>query len=112
MTIHRKLAFAVALTSAATIGAFTAAPAQCEEWQSSQVLGVPPAAPTCSSSMTWPVFKKYSRVKNFEIVGHAYLRGPWINPAFGHVGMAMNTMRVCDSRSLIWPATTQSCSAC
>ena len=37
-------------------------------------------------------------MKNFEIVGHAYLRGPWINPAFGHVGMATNTMRVCDSK--------------
>ena len=96
MTIHRKLAFAVALISAATIGAFTAAPAQGEEWESSQALEVPPGSADMFQLNDLASFKKYSRVHNFEIVGHAYLRGPWINPAFGHVGMAINTMRICD----------------
>src|SRR3954447_11458221 len=67
-----------------------------EEWQSSQVLEVPPNGADMFQLNDLESFKKYSRVKNFEIVGHSYLRGPWINPAFGHVGMAMNTMRICD----------------
>jgi hypothetical protein len=96
MIMHRKFTFAVALTSAATIGAFTAVPAQCEEWESSQALEVRPDGADMFQLNDLASFKKYSRVHNFEIVGHAYLRGPWINPAFGHVGMAINTMRICD----------------
>jgi len=87
------------LAGIATAGALSAAASpQDEEWQSAQVLGVPSAGADMFQLNDLEAFKKYSRVKNFEIVGHAYLRGPWINPSFAHVGMAMNTMRVCDSK--------------
>src|SRR5437588_3180985 len=88
------LAVVLSVVAAASVDALT----QEQEWQSSQVLGVPPAGTDMFQLNDLDAFKKYSRVKNFEIVGHAYLRGSWINPAFAHVGMAMNTMRVCDSK--------------
>ena len=88
----KVLAFAfVAATASCTNGW-----AQQEEWESSQVLEVPPGGADMFQLNDLESLKKYSRVKNFEIVGHSYLRGPWINPAFGHVGMAINTMRICD----------------
>ena len=98
MTSIRRLALVVVLSISAAAVAAVNAIAQDQEWQSSQVLGVPPARADMFQLNDLDAFKKYSRVKNFEIVGHAYLRGPWINPAFGHVGMATNTMRVCDSK--------------
>ena len=67
-----------------------------EEWQSAQVLEAPPGGADMFQLNDLESFRKYSRVKNFEIVGHSYLHGPWINPAFSHVGMAINTMRICD----------------
>ena len=94
----RRVALAGVLSIAAAAVASMDALAQEQEWQSSQVLGVPSGGADTFQLNDLDAFKKYSRVKNFEIVGHAYLRGPWINPAFGHVGMAMNTMRVCDSK--------------
>ena len=94
----QRLGLAVVLSITAAAAASVDALAQEQEWQSSQVLGVPPAGTDMFQLNDLDAFKKYSRVKNFEIVGHAYLRGPWINPAFAHVGMAMNTMRVCDSK--------------
>src|SRR5512144_1622956 len=94
----RRFALAGVLSIAAAAVATMDALAQEQEWQSSQVLGVPSGGADMFQLNDLDAFKKYSRVKNFEIVGHAYLRGPWINPAFGHVGMAMNTMRVCDSK--------------
>ncbi len=94
----RRFGLAVVLSIAAAAAAAVDVLAQEQEWQSSQVLGVPPAGADMFQLNDLDAFKKYSRVKNFEIVGHAYLRGPWINPAFAHVGMAMNTMRVCDSK--------------
>jgi len=90
------LAILVGIATGAALSA--GASAQDEEWQSTQVLGVPPAGADMFQLNDLEAFKRYSRVKNFEIVGHAYLRGPWINPSFAHVGMAMNTMRVCDSK--------------
>ena len=50
-----------------------AALAQELEWQSSQTLGIPPAGADMFQLNDLEAFKKYSRVKNFEIVGHAYL---------------------------------------
>ena len=79
---------------AATIPTFGAT--QEEEWESAQVLEVPPAGADMFQLNDLASFRKYSRVKNFEIVGHSYLRGAWINPRFAHVGMAINTMRICD----------------
>src|SRR5262245_65221444 len=100
----RRLGLAMALSVAglvAVLPTFLAlsvkAVAQELEWQSSQTLGVPPAGADMFQ-LNDESFKKYSRVKNFEIVGHAYLRGSWVNPAFAHVGMATNTMRVCDKK--------------
>src|SRR5262245_50863228 len=90
------LAILVGIATAAAVSAV--ASAQDEEWQSAQVLGVPPAGADMFQLNDLEAFRRYSRVNNFEIVGHAYLRGPWVNPAFAHVGMAMNTMRVCDSK--------------
>src|SRR5262249_36767287 len=86
-----RIGLAILVATAAALSA--AASPQDEEWQSAQVLGVPPAGADMFQLNDLEAFKKYSRVKNFEIVGHAYLRGPWINPSFAHVGMAMNTMR-------------------
>jgi hypothetical protein len=40
-----------------------------------------------------PSFRKFSQVKNFEIVGHSYLRGPWVVP--GASGAGVNTLRIC-----------------
>src|SRR5262249_22564979 len=68
------------------------------EWQSSQTLGVPPAGADMFQLNDLEAFKKYSGVKIWEMVGPAYRRGPWITPAFAHVGMATNTMRVCDKK--------------
>src|SRR6516164_10841277 len=86
------------LVGIATATALSAASPQDEEWQSAQILGVPPAGADMFQLNDLEAFRRYSRVKNFEIVGHSYLRGPWVNPAFAYVGMAMNTMRVCDSK--------------
>ncbi|HEX9463671.1 MAG TPA: hypothetical protein VGB82_13825 [Alphaproteobacteria bacterium] len=85
------------LAVAAMLTACTRAPE--EPWESAQVLGVPPNGADMFQLNTLDSFKKYSRVKNFEIVGHSYLRGPWVNPAFSHVGMAINTMRICDNKT-------------
>ena len=38
-------------------------------------------------------YRKFSQVKNFEIVGHSYLRGPWVVP--GGSGAGVNTLRIC-----------------
>src|SRR5690242_521155 len=81
---------------AAALVAGPAAAQSDEEWQSSQVLEVPSGGADMFQLNDLASFKKYSRLKNFEIVGHSYLRGPWINPAFANVGMATNTMRICD----------------
>jgi hypothetical protein len=40
-----------------------------------------------------PSFRKFSQVKNFEIVGHSYFRGPWVVP--GASGAGVNTLRIC-----------------
>ena len=90
-----KLAFPAVITALA-IAVSVAARAQDDEWESAQQLEVPPAGADVFQLDDPASFKKFSRVKNFEIVGHSYLRGPWINPAFAHVGMAINTMRICD----------------
>jgi hypothetical protein len=38
-------------------------------------------------------YRKFSQVKNFEIVGHSYFKGPWVVPGFA--GSGVNTMRIC-----------------
>ena len=38
-------------------------------------------------------YRQFSSVKNFEIVGHSYLRGPWLTP--GSPGAGVNTLRIC-----------------
>src|SRR5438105_8028866 len=38
-------------------------------------------------------YRKFSQVRNFEIVGHSYLRGPWLVP--GASGSGVNTLRIC-----------------
>ena len=38
-------------------------------------------------------YRKFSQVKNFEIVGHSYFRGPWLVP--GASGAGVNTLRIC-----------------
>lgn len=38
-------------------------------------------------------YGQFSQVKNFEIVGHSYFRGPWVVP--GGAGTGINTLRVC-----------------
>lgn len=38
-------------------------------------------------------YRQFSLVKNFEIVGHSYFRGPWLVP--GSPGAGINTLRIC-----------------
>jgi hypothetical protein len=38
-------------------------------------------------------YRAFSQVKNFEIVGHSYFRGPWLVP--GASGAGVNTLRIC-----------------
>ena len=38
-------------------------------------------------------YRQFSTVKNFEIVGHSYFRGPWLVP--GAPGAGFNTARIC-----------------
>jgi len=38
-------------------------------------------------------YRQFSSTKNFEIVGHSYLRGPWLTP--GAHGAGVNTLRIC-----------------
>jgi len=38
-------------------------------------------------------YRQLSSVKNFEIVGHSYFRGPWVVP--GAPGAGFNTVRIC-----------------
>jgi hypothetical protein len=38
-------------------------------------------------------YRLFSQVKNFEIVGHSYFRGPWLVP--GAPGAGVNTLRIC-----------------
>jgi hypothetical protein len=38
-------------------------------------------------------YRQFSQVKNFEIVGHGYFRGPWVVP--GGAGTGINTLRIC-----------------
>src|SRR5437899_2576918 len=38
-------------------------------------------------------YRQFSSIKNFEIVGHSYLRGPWLTP--GAPGAGVNTLRIC-----------------
>lgn len=38
-------------------------------------------------------YNRFSQVKNFEIVGHSYFRGPWVVP--GGAGTGINTLRIC-----------------
>jgi hypothetical protein len=38
-------------------------------------------------------YRLFSQVKNFEIVGHSYFRGPWVVP--GSSGAGVNTLRIC-----------------
>ena len=40
-----------------------------------------------------PSYRMFSQVKNFEIVGHSYFRGPWLVP--GAPGAGVNTLRIC-----------------
>lgn len=40
-------------------------------------------------------YRRFSSVKNFEIVGHSYFRGPWVVP--GAPGAGFNTLRICGS---------------
>lgn len=40
-----------------------------------------------------PSYRQFSVVKNFEIVGHSYYRGPWLTP--GVPGAGVNTLRIC-----------------
>ena len=55
------------LSFAAAAAASVDALAQEQEWQSSQVLGVPPAGTDMFQLKDLDSFKKYSRVENFEI---------------------------------------------
>ena len=93
MNRFRTILVLAAAMACATSAAFAQ---RDEEWQSSQVLEVPPNGADMFQLNDLESFKKYSRLKNFEIVGHSYLRGPWVNPAWAHTGMAINTMRICD----------------
>jgi hypothetical protein len=38
-------------------------------------------------------YRQFSSVRNFEIVGHSYFRGPWLVP--GAPGAGINTLRIC-----------------
>lgn len=38
-------------------------------------------------------YRQFSLVKNFEIIGHSYFRGPWLVP--GAPGAGINTLRIC-----------------
>lgn len=38
-------------------------------------------------------YRQFSTVKNFEVVGHSYFRGPWLVP--GAPGAGFNTARIC-----------------
>jgi hypothetical protein len=38
-------------------------------------------------------YRKFSRTRNFEIVGHSYFRGAWLVP--GASGAGVNTLRIC-----------------
>ena len=38
-------------------------------------------------------------VKNFEIVGHSYFRGPWLTP--GSPGAGVNTLRICGNVAIL-----------
>ena len=44
-------------------------------------------------------YRKFSQVKNFEIVGHSYFRGPWVVP--GAPGAGFNTLRICGNIALM-----------
>jgi hypothetical protein len=44
-------------------------------------------------------YRQFSQVKNFEIVGHSYFRGPWLAP--GAPGAGFNTMRICGNIALM-----------
>jgi hypothetical protein len=49
---------------------------------------------------------RYSQVQNLEVLGHSYLRGPWLAP--GVQGSGINTMRVCNGTAFLsgYPPTT------
>ena len=66
MISTRRLALVVVLSIMAAAVASINALAQDQEWQSSQVLGVPPAGADMFQLNDLESFKKYSRVKNFE----------------------------------------------
>jgi hypothetical protein len=38
-------------------------------------------------------WRQFSSVKNFDVVGHSYFRGPWVVP--GAQGAGFNTLRIC-----------------
>jgi hypothetical protein len=40
-------------------------------------------------------YRRFSSLRNFEIVGHSYFRGPWLVP--GAAGAGFNTVRICGS---------------
>src|SRR5581483_2727976 len=44
-------------------------------------------------------YRRFSVVKNFEIVGHSYFRGPWVVP--GAPGGGFNTVRVCGNTAFM-----------
>jgi hypothetical protein len=44
-------------------------------------------------------YRQFSQVRNFEIVGHSYFRGPWLAP--GSPGAGFNTMRICGNIALM-----------
>ena len=44
-------------------------------------------------------YRQFSRVKNFEIVGHSYFRGGWVVP--GGRGTGINTLRICGTTAYL-----------
>ncbi len=64
-----------------------------QQFQSSYALEVPAGGANMFALDDLASYRKYSRLSNFEIVGHSYLRGLWIT-ANGQ-GMAINTMAIC-----------------
>ena len=49
---------------------------------------------------------QFSQVKNFEVLGHNYFRGPWLAP--GMQGAGINTMRICGNTAYLsgYPPST------
>jgi hypothetical protein len=76
-------------------------------WSQTATLGVPTAAPTLPNPDNRDMYTlndldswtQFSQTQNFEVVGHSYLRGPWLAP--GMQGAGINTLRICGNTAFL-----------